>query len=276
MQRRRRRIFLMTCLAAGACDPVASNKYEGEVLATLHGLVTGRVPQVPIPLEVAVVWGQPDGNAIKFVSEKVPITGKFPAEFTIELHRPPPAQAGWQFPGGRINIGFIAALEKSDWAQGTVLEKGRNVAAYGVARETLVHLDRELPAGQGILGLGGIRAAGFHLVGEVTITADEARREAQACRMMYPAAPAEACEPQPAEGGGFQTTREVKDGLAHKIELSLTFPDFEVVSGGEDEPSPPCPDCGGLVGGGGGGATPTATPDAGAGNGPDAGGGFSS
>jgi hypothetical protein len=278
MHGRRRQMLLVVGLCAGGCgDPVASNSYQGEVLATLHGLVKGNGGTVSIPMEVALVWGRPDGNGIKFIAEKVPITGSFPAEFTLSLHHPPPARAGWQFPGGRINLGFIAALRKDDWSQGTQLEKGRNVLAYGLTDEVLVHLERDLPAGQGLLGLGGVHTAGFHLVGTVALTADEARREAEACRKQFPAAPAEACEPELAPGGGFQAMREVKDGLAHRMELELMFPDFVVLSGGEEQDPPPCPDCGDLVGPGNGGAvSPGAGADGGATDGPDAGGAFSS
>ena len=249
MPRQRRRVIpVLMAIALAGCDSAASNNYEGEVLATLRGVVVSGAPQPPpLPMEVALVWGRPAGTGIKFIAEKVPITGTFPAEFTVQLHHPPPQQAGWQFPGGRINIAFIAALEKSDWAQGTLLEKGRTVAAYGMADEVLVHLDRDLPAGQGVLGLGGVRSAGFHLIERALLTAEEARQEADRCRQAFPAAPAEACQPEPAAEGGFEVMREAKDGLAHRINLGLEFPDFTVISGGEDEPGPPCPDCGDLT-----------------------------
>jgi hypothetical protein len=280
MHRARSGLFLLISLGgAAACDPVASDKYQGEVLATLHGVVTSRT-QVPavVPLEVGLVWGRPDGRGIKFIAEKVPITGSFPAQFTVQLHHPPPAQAGWPLAGGaRINMAFIAALSANDWTAGTLLEAGQNIASYGVAGEVLVHLDRDLPAGpnQGVLGLGGVRTAGFHLVGEVDVTAEEAQREAESCRKMFPAAPAAACTPEPGLDGKFRVVREQPEGLGHQIKLALTFPDFIVLSGGDDEePGPPCVDCGDLIGPGG--APPAGTgPDGGASSGSDGGGAFS-
>jgi hypothetical protein len=266
-------LLILIAGAAAGCDPVASNQYQGEVLATLQGVVRSQV-QPPIPLEVALVWGRPDGNGIKFIAEKVPITGTFPAQFTIQLHHPPPREAGWQFPGGRINVGFIAALGISDWSQGTLLEAGRNVAAYGLADEVLVHLDRDLGA-NGVLGLGGVHTPGFHLVGEVTLTAEEAQREAEACRKMFPTAPAEACTPEPTSDGKFRFVREMQEGLAHRIELKLTFPDFTVLSGGEGEPGPPCVDCGDLIGPGTAPPPGGGSPDGGAGGDSDGGGAFS-
>ena len=258
-ERRRQVLLVLMGLAVASCDSVASNRYEGEVLATLNGVVAAGAQAPEVPLEVGLVWGQPDGKAIKLIAEKVPIVGQFPAEFTVQLHHPPPKEAGFQFPGGRINVAFIAALAKNDWQPGTRLTTGKNVTAYAVAGEILVHLDRDLPPGQGVLGLGGVHTAGFHVIEEVLVSAEEAQREAAACRAQFPSAPAEACAPEPAEGGEFRLIREAKDGLAHRIRLALTFPDFTVLSGGDDEPGPPCDDCGDLTG--------SNTPDGGAGDG---------
>ena len=247
---------VVMAIALAGCDPAASNGYEGNVLATLQGVVVGGPQAPPIPLEVALVWGRPDGNGMKFIAEKVPLTGSFPAEFTVPIHHPPPGRAGWQLPSGRLNVAFIAALDKNDWVEGTLLEQGRDVLAYGLAHEMLVHLDRDLPAGQGILGLGGVRTAGFHLIERATVGADEARKQAEACRQTFPTAPPDACEPAPAVGGGFHIMREARDGLSHKISMELEFPDFTVISGGEDDPGPPCPDCGDLTPSGDAGAMP--------------------
>jgi hypothetical protein len=248
MEDRRRQVWLVLMGLAGAsCDSVASNRYEGDVLATLQGVVSAGAQPPGVPLEVGLVWGQPDGKAIKLIAEKVPLTGQFPAEFTVQLHHPPPQEAGFQFPGGRINLAFIAALAKNDWKPGTRLTTGRNVTAYAVADEILVHLDRDMPPGQGVLGLGGVHTAGFHLIEQVLVGADEARREAEACHKQFPLAPAEACAAEPAEGGQFRVTREAKEGLGHRIRLALTFPDFTVLSGGDDDPGPPCDDCGDLI-----------------------------
>jgi hypothetical protein len=246
MRKQGLRTFLVLAgIAAAGCDAVASNRYQGDVLATLQGMVVSDGQPTPIPLEVALVWGRPEGQGIKFIAEKVPITGSFPAEFTLQLHHPPPKQAGWPVTGGRMNLAFIAALARDEWTQGTKLEKGRNVLAYALADEILVHLDRDLD--QGIPGLGGVRTAGFHLIEIATVSADEARREAEACRQLYPRAPADACEPEPGLDGKFQVVRAVNDGLARRMKLELTFPDYTVVSGGDDD-EPPCDDCGDLVG----------------------------
>jgi hypothetical protein len=238
-------VLVIAGTAAAGCDPVDSNRHQGDVLATLQGLVISDGQPIPIPLEAALVWGRPDGQAVKFIAEKVPITGNFPTEFTLQVRHPPPKEAGWQVPGARINLAFIAALARDEWTQATKLEKGRNVLAYALANEILVHLDRDLD--QGILGPGGVRTAGFHLIETATVTADEARREAEACRQAYPRAPAEACEPEPALDGNFHVVRRVTEGLARRMELELSFPDYTVVSGGEDD-EPPCTDCGDLVG----------------------------
>jgi hypothetical protein len=257
--RRRWGLLVFTGIAAAGCDPVASKSYQGEVLATLQGLVTPGAEAPSIPLEVALVWGQPDGKSLKLIAEKVPIIGQFPAEFTVQLHHPPPKEAGTEIGGARISTAFIAALAKNDWTQGTLLPASKNVLAYAVANEMLVHLDRDVPAGEGVAGLLGIHTAGFHLIEEVPVGADEAQAAAEACRKVFPSEPPESCAPQPAlTQGQFLVPREVKDGLAHKINLELMFPDFVVVSGGDDEPAPPCAECTDMA------SRPSMSPDGGA------------
>lgn len=265
-------IAIGACVAA-SCDPVASNKYEGEVLATIHGLVvndqSAGQPSPP-PLELALIWGSPDGNAFKLIAEKVPVAGKFPAEFTLELHQPPPAEAGVNLGGAHLSQAFLAALETSDWKQGTLLPKGRNVLAYGVANEMLFHLDKDLAATDPLaILLGGIQKAGFHLVEPVALSAEEFQRRAAACRQVAPPDQADACSAHDADA---QPTglHEVTDGLAHRISLPVSW-EYLVLSGGDDpeEPSPGSGDLSGsgASGGSGGSVPPRMSADGGAANG---------
>ena len=157
-------------IALAACDSAASNNYEGEVLATLRGVVVSEaLKPPPIPMEVALVWGRPDGTGIEFIAEKVPITGTFPAEFTVgasTIRRCRRHSLRWKRATGPREPCWrrAAASLPMGW------------------RKRCWYLDRDLPAGQGVLGLGGVRSAGFHLIERALLTSDEARQEADRCR----------------------------------------------------------------------------------------------
>lgn len=255
---------------AAGCDPVASDNYEGKVLATLHTLVAtatpGSGPGAPAepapaipPLELAAVWGRPDGNSVKFVAEKLPIAGMFPAEFTLRLHHPPPVSAMWNVGGVNLGLAFVTALEKSDWKAGTVLELGRGVKSYGESAEIVAYLDRTVAADDPFAVVFGVRQAGFHIVRQVELTADQAASWLVACRKLLPE---DACKPNSQGGsggsgsGGTSETStnglaEVADGLAHVMKVEIS-PYPKILEGGGEPPAstPPTPSTlgGGAIG----------------------------
>jgi hypothetical protein len=235
--------------AALGCDPVANDNYQGKVLATLHGVVAtptagvGGTQAPTQPVEVALIWGKPDGMSVKLVAEKVDISGMFPAEFTVQLHHPPPSMVGASLAGAMVSQAFIAALPRTDWKQGTLLDKGRSVEVFGLAREQLFHLDHALAADDPLaVLLGGIHEAGFHLVTQKEITTAEAQTQAAACREVLAAQYAERCDQTPADGL-FQGLVEVPGGLSHVIQFALNGPEDRSFIGTGPEDAPPCSDC---------------------------------
>src|SRR5712671_3789157 len=131
-----RRYGLVTMLlAAVGCGSGPDD--GGAVLATVHGELTATPAGEPTaangrPIEVALVWGTATGAGQKLVAEKVSVTGMFPAAFALELHQAPPASLGIPLAGAKVSVAFIAALEKSDWQQGTLLDKGKTIEVFGM------------------------------------------------------------------------------------------------------------------------------------------------
>ncbi|HEY0711737.1 MAG TPA: hypothetical protein VGF45_03630 [Polyangia bacterium] len=248
----KRRTFTWSLLGfawlGGGCDPATNDQYQGKVLASLHGLVSS-APATPSPWgpvpesEVVLVWGQADGKAMKFVAEKVPVTGTFPAAFKLDLHHPPPAAVGFEFGQNRISTAILVALEKSDWKQGTVLEKGRSIEVLGMAKERLVYLEKTVSADDpAAIVLGGIHTAGFHLFAPVKITVAEAQRRRAACAILMPQKP-DTCVSRD-DDGDLQSIGGLPGGLDHVIQLPVaTDPGARMILVGGDEPPDPCLDC---------------------------------
>lgn len=242
--------------AVAGCDSVAGDGYQGEALARIQGLVidemTGPPGAVP-PLDVALVWGvwmEGDGPTTGVLAEKVPIVGSFPADFELTLRNPPPAGAAVRFGDITLSYGFVAAIAKDTWAPGTRIQAGRTVAAYGNAKEAVMHLDRDVTDEAAAVLLGGVRTAGFHLVEHVfphQMTDQEKRQRMDACRTLAPAGQAAMCDDllQP----DAAVPRLLPADLQHRIRMEV---DWEpALLGGSPDPDPnPDPGAGGLVGGG--------------------------
>ena len=213
---------LLCGLAATGCDPMSHEKYRGEVLASIHGLAAVKDPGFePPPTEVVLLWAQDDRAEFNMVAERVPVTGKFPAEFKMDLHQPPPAAAGFTSRGARLNLAVIGAFKQGVLKTGDSLIDldAANPAApfeawLGLANELVIHLDKDVPDDHPIsIMTGGINKKGFHLVHEVPTPLAERERRAAACKQVFTLSP-EDCEPDPksdkdvaAVPGGFEGHR---------------------------------------------------------------------
>jgi hypothetical protein len=84
-----RLLVVTTSLALGlGCDAQPDGDYKGEPLATLTGTISV-VGEVPSGLEMALVWVV---EGARYTWSTVPVSGTFPALFTIELFTPPPEE----------------------------------------------------------------------------------------------------------------------------------------------------------------------------------------
>ena len=85
--------------ALGGCNAQVDPQYRGEPMATVKGSVVTPEAGPAAPsggLDAAIVWmttGQqgPARYTTKLVGSRVPVVGRFPAEFSLNVYAPPPA-----------------------------------------------------------------------------------------------------------------------------------------------------------------------------------------
>jgi hypothetical protein len=202
-------------LVLAACSSQAATTYPGEALATLSGTVktsssTSTTPSSG-PMDAALVWANvqfsPDEQLIQnveWVGESAPVSGAFPATFTLNVYQPPPDSALIACPSSsaHIAVAFIVAVPSA-----TSLSGGSLTKAVGEAYDSmLLYLDTDEPAGWSCLANMGFAYAptkGFHLMTEVHDSIQA--RALGACYPAYNEAPA---------------------GLATPITLTLASIDF--------------------------------------------------
>jgi hypothetical protein len=224
--------LLLAALAGAACDSVAHEDYKGEPLATIRGQAVVADPAFqPPPAEVVLLWGQAnkdagpadDPRAFNLVAERVPVTGGFPAEFTLELRQPPPASARFiEHGGAHLNVATITAYKQGVLKTGPAVldpddpEKTLEALSgmLGQAAELVFYLDRDVPADHPISVItGGINKQGFHLVEAASTPLAERQRRQQACLVLFPGG-SSLCELDPGDDsdvalvpGGFEGRR---------------------------------------------------------------------
>lgn len=80
--------FLLAC-ALAACDSQVDSGDLGTPLVTLHGSVANQRTQTTDDADVVVEWRSNRGPAI-VAPVQTPVTGTFPAEFSLSVYEPPP------------------------------------------------------------------------------------------------------------------------------------------------------------------------------------------
>ena len=239
---------------APGCDAVAGDDYQGEVLATIRGLVVedgDGPPRAIPPLDVALVWGVWEGDApaqARVLAQKVPIKGSFPADFELGVRQPPPAGAGVRRGDVTASFAFIAAIAHDSWQPGTPIRAGQTVEAYGHAAEAVLHLDKDLTDEAWSTLLGGVRTAGFHLVEMIDpsqMSAMEKQMRIDACRKLV--APSELAMCDGVLEPGAYHPRLAAGDLQHRIHMEVSW-EPTILGGGGSGPEPePDPGAGGLV-----------------------------
>lgn len=78
----------------GACDAQVGEEYPGEALATLHGTITvAEGTQIDGDAAATVVWHVWQDGDDASVTDELPVSGDFPASFTLSIYEPPPEAA---------------------------------------------------------------------------------------------------------------------------------------------------------------------------------------
>jgi hypothetical protein len=199
-----RRPFLASALALAAaalpaCDAQTDPSYGGEPLATLRGTVTSSDPSPPADASVTLIWEVWTTNGDSASGVEVPVSGSFPAAFSLELLAPPPAAV--------LNPPPQGATEQVGTAYISVLPDG---AAYDPAMDeedflgfapehVLVYVAQDIQPGSFWEGyLRSLPTAGYHLMKWKKPTAAE-EVEIDAC-FAQASADCEACLAQACEG----------------------------------------------------------------------------
>lgn len=173
-------IAASTLACVVGCAGQADKSYRGEPLARLHGRVeaASTAPAEAPPLSAALIWGQTAPNADAKVAiprprlgSSVPVSGRFPAEFTLDLYEPPPDGALFScFPDTPGAPGRMATATVRAIRQGASPSSGTPFDYYGQVKEFLViYADADLPAVSSCPG--GALAKGYHLFRMVQVEA---------------------------------------------------------------------------------------------------------
>ena len=157
-------LCLSTLALASACDSQNPGEYRGETLAAVSGDVQND-SGTPMPnAQATLIWVNfaRDGDLV--VGEQVPVTGTFPAHFTLSLYQPPAEEVMMAEPGemnSRIAVAFIAAVPPE-----FDLGSGSLQGPLGLSeRHALLYAEGDVDAGS-LTGqwLGGEIPAGYHIL----------------------------------------------------------------------------------------------------------------
>jgi hypothetical protein len=170
-------VLATAILGLAACGSQADTNYRGEPLATLSGTVESQSGSAASgPMDAALVWAQVEFSpnaqliqSINWVGESAPVSGQFPASFTLDVYLPPPSSVIIACPSssGHVAVANIVAvpagvnINSSNLVQSVVGEAEQSL---------LLYLDSDQPAGWTCLPDWGFTFAptkGFHLVNMV-------------------------------------------------------------------------------------------------------------
>jgi hypothetical protein len=181
-------------LAAAACDPQATTDYLGEPMASVRGVISSDLVDVPDGLVPYLLWEAPDLPLIE-----LDLVLDFPSRFELVLHQPAPDEvlhdlgaAAGEPSEARIAIAVLETLPLEVAEDGTY--------PFGVAEHhVIVYAEADVVAGTRAAALvGGELAAGYHLA-EVVPTDD------------------------PACGGEYDCLRPAPDDLDTPIEIRVDW-----------------------------------------------------
>jgi hypothetical protein len=80
-------------LVLAGCDAAALQGYQGEPLEALAGTIQGSLAAPPPAADLLLLWINWRTAPGTVVGTRVPVTGSFPAGFSLDIFLPPPAEA---------------------------------------------------------------------------------------------------------------------------------------------------------------------------------------
>jgi hypothetical protein len=140
-------LVLLSSFSALGCSAQADPHYRGEPVVSVHGTVTTEGAPPSSNIDAAIVWmktykthSAPYFTA-KFATERASVSGTFPANFTLDVFTPPPAEAMVDMNGPTgVWIGAVAAV-----AAGTKSEAVQPSDVVGVdVNHTVFYFDHDL------------------------------------------------------------------------------------------------------------------------------------
>ena len=171
-------IFFFAAIASalGGCSSQGDTNYRGEPLAIVSGTVATGTDPAPSQVSAGIAWAQPQlltgvsgsqtVSDVGYLGETTPVSGAFPAGFTLDVFSPPPANSAIKCVNSDANFyaGFLVALSGAP-ASGSAIDPATVV---GAANDyLLVYLDTDEPAGWSCIDNMGFTlqtTKGYHLM----------------------------------------------------------------------------------------------------------------
>ena len=174
------RLLPVAALLLTACAARTDNKYNGEALFSLNGVVTDHRTSPPPEANLYLVWPNPKHAGAAFVAETIQLHPTFPVTFTLDVFTPPPLI---EFPNApKFNEGIFVAGTSGEFGLqgGTTTVTGGGLLGLD-PRHLLMYIPDGAPVGGPIaIAFHGTAGPGFHIVDERCISPAKAA-EIRAC-----------------------------------------------------------------------------------------------
>jgi hypothetical protein len=164
------RLLPVTALLLTACAARTDNKYNGEALVSLNGVVTDHRTSPPPQANLYLVWPNPKHAGSALIAETLELHPTFPVTFTLDVFTPPPVI---EFPGApRFNEGIFVASTNAElgFPGGSTNVSGGGLLGIDPRHVLMYMPDGASPGDPLALGLHGSAAPGFHIVDEKCIS----------------------------------------------------------------------------------------------------------
>lgn len=237
---------LLFALVGAGCDPMSHDKYKGELLVSIYGLAVVRDSAYqPPPVDAVLLWTKRVRKDVHVVAERVAVSGKFPAEFRLDLFQPPPPTAiMMEVRGARMSEAQVGVYRQGVLKNGEEIGDSPDGAppmqdglkdSFVLETDTSVlYLDQDISADHPIsVVTGGINKKGFHLARVVPLSPEESERRKPACLEIFQSQDPGQCAPIPGEDQGLAPVPGTFEN--NRIRLEIGEP-ATVIGGVETQP----------------------------------------
>jgi hypothetical protein len=179
-------VLLALAGAVAGCDGQADPDYKGEPLATVQGHIVDDADDPSPAGDVILLWSTIEDSI--YVGSSAPVSGSFPADFTMPVYAPPPDGALVTSPEDGIDhVGFayIIVVKKGAVTDGDthVVAQSIENATLGVASNNIVvYVGGEIDPDSWVAKkVGSSLSPGYHLLNSRPPTAAEVH-DAEQCQ----------------------------------------------------------------------------------------------